>query len=385
MSGGLEAIDAAVLGQPLLPENRTARHWMVGLMIGAQALTLAGLGEVAAERTSQAAPAHTLELTAAPHHHTHAHTPHHHKSAATTAPTHIPTVKKSVTPTHTAKATPLHHKSPTAEARPAARAHLVQDLLSVLKIFADVGWPEGNCDALMPMFVDYARVNINHGKNFTTNQCLDQEVAHLGSIPYGLYVNSGFPGKRRALEAQPKIKKDCQDNQTVSCVAKNWGRRAGMYAVNVAVEHNAYQPDIAIDIETLNAWSKNTDVNVASIKGEMAGLRLGARRHDLPEPNELFYYAPYHWTTITHDWKMEDVPVWLAHGSVGRKTAKAACNNTDHIYNTYEHSGGPLVAVQYPVYGLTFRLPGIGKIVENLDLNVFCEQPNAPAAQARKQ
>jgi hypothetical protein len=107
----------------------------------------------------------------------------------------------------------------------------------------------------------------------------------------------------------------------------------------------------------------------------MAGLRQGARENDLRKPRFSFYYAPYHWTTITGDWRQPKIPVWLAHGPVSYNEAKADCDNKDEVYNTYEHSGGPLEAIQFPVYGLTFKLPGIGKIVEDLDLNVFCRQP----------
>ncbi len=239
-------------------------------------------------------------------------------------------------------------------------------------ISADISWPKNNCKALIPDFVEFGRVGLNGGNNFEENSCLKREVRKFGVLPTSLYVNSGFHSKNYALKQKPQIKEDCP-HQSAACVAKHWGYLAGLFDIQLAIDNHVYEPNIAIDVEgQIPAWSHNKTANTASLKGEIAGLKAGARRAGLIEPMIEFYYAPSGWNAIAGNSQFKHIPVWLAHGHVSKDVARAACDDQDETYHT--HSGGPLVAVQYVVDDLRVQKPKHPNkwVTEDLDLSVAC-------------
>jgi len=149
-----------------------------------------------------------------------------------------------------------------------------------------------------------------------------------------------------------------------------------LFDIQLATDNRVYEPNIAIDVEgQVPAWSKNLKANTASLKGEIAGLKEGARQAGLIDPMIEFYYAPYGWGYITGGAQFKDIPVWLAHGHVSQAEARAACDDQDETYHT--HSGGPLVAVQYVADNLHVQKPKHPNkwVTEDLDLSVACPAP----------
>jgi hypothetical protein len=354
----------------------------VALLAGIQAVTIWAGAEVAEHHETP------QPIVQAPYHHHHAHKhhhAHHHKKVtepdvvSTPAPIITPTaVRQTPSPhsTHSPKEHEAPHASKSSKLHKSAKPDLVvQVQAAVRKIVGDISWPTGNCFALIPDFVTEGRVGINGGKNFTRNPdwCIDKEIRKLGSLLTGIYVNSNYVGREAALAQIPNLKASCKDRQIDHCIAWMWAYNAGRFDIKRAVNKNVYRPDLAIDVE--GPWTTNHEANMAALKGEIAGLKDGARAYHLEKPRITLYYAPYGWLRIMGNLKLPQYDVWLAHGHVDYETAKAACSNTDPVYHTT--SGGKLGSVQY--VGDNIEVWNKKKHrwqSESMDLTVPCPQPN---------
>ncbi len=203
----------------------------------------------------------------------------------------------------------------------------------------DISWP--NCNNLKFQPTSFGIVGVNGGLSFHPNDCIGEE-ATLYRQNLSLYVNTGFPGYPRdqLFKTWPL---NCSSTDT-SCLAYNYGFNAGRYSVNYALEHGVVSNNWWLDVETVNSWTNNPNINSMSLLGEVNSIA------DSLNPNVIGYYTyPPEWKILTDNLK-DNLPNWVASNSNFKNVASEQCSG-------FSFNGGQTILTQY---------------ISKLDLDIAC-------------
>lgn len=193
----------------------------------------------------------------------------------------------------------------------------------------DVSWP--NCGKKLPANQKFSIIGVTGGLDFKPNKCMGEEASQLRNDP-SLYVNTGYPGHEYAKKYQSKPK-NCSTSD-YECLAYNYGFNAGRYAVNYSLENGVVSSKWWLDVEIINSWTNNTNINKAELVGEEQAIRQGVN------PTMIGYYTyPPEWQLLTNNWQ-NYLPTWIASNSNYRNDAINLCK-------TKGFTGGPIYLTQY--------------------------------------
>jgi len=206
----------------------------------------------------------------------------------------------------------------------------------------DVSWP--NCTQKPPADTSWGVVGVTGGLSFKPNPCMATEATWFKQ--YALYINTGYPGRDRALR-YAHTPQTCPSNNEF-CLAYNYGYNAAYYAVRLASQQNMHASWWWLDVETANSWSDDPLVNRASLMGAVAAVR-----HDTLFAHIGYYAYPGQWDLITGKWDGAGLPAWVATGSARQTAATKAC-----LADSF--TTGKVVLGQY---------------VQRLDRNLVCAGP----------
>jgi hypothetical protein len=222
----------------------------------------------------------------------------------------------------------------------------------------DISWPQCGGPVPGPGY-GFGIVGITHGRPFTRNLCLGQQWqwATSGSSAGSVYVNLASPifGDPAGLHGPAG---DCSPVdlpcQTYNHSANNIGA-----ALAYAREAGVDSPMWWLDVETLNRWSVNDDLNALTVRAaaetlQKAGLRAGV------------YSTPYMWRHITGGARL-GLPAWVA-GAPTNAAAPSWCDAPEKDFA----GGGVWLVQSLPVafdvnyacapaltdQAATFRFPG---------------------------
>jgi hypothetical protein len=178
----------------------------------------------------------------------------------------------------------------------------------------DVSWP--NCNIKDVPVNTFGIVGVNGGLSFHPNHCLGYEAAQYRRN-LSLYVNTGFPGSPYDSKFM-SLPLEC-GSVDVNCLAYNYGYNAGKYAVNYSLSQGVVSNSWWLDVESINSWSDNTQVNRSSISGEIQAIK------DSLKPSLIgFYGFPAGWSLLTSNWHLQ-YPDWVATNSNFKNVAVQAC------------------------------------------------------------
>ena len=205
----------------------------------------------------------------------------------------------------------------------------------------------------------------NDGRSFTTNPCLEAELAWAKRLPAApaFYANTGNPGPARAKHwplgrTTPRVCSSSSPNSR-GC-AYDYGWTAAMQSYSVAVDaaqrlhhvsranaqRRAANVDWWLDVETMNSWQSSDGAVTAAgqlrdaetLRGEIDAL------HAVGIAKVGVYSTPYQWQTIVgtsgsiHAW-FAGVPQWLA-GYASFSGASEGCD-------AHGFTGGTVRMTQY--------------------------------------
>jgi hypothetical protein len=198
----------------------------------------------------------------------------------------------------------------------------------------DVSWPQcGRALAGLPRGRHgYAIVGLTRGHLYSVNECVTEEVRwsmENGALG-GLYINTDYPA-------------DGQDPY-------RFGLEGARQAVRDAKALGVSAPLWWLDVETVNHWSPDVNLNRLVVQGvidgvQESGLHIGV------------YSTAYQWGVVTGGMALPGVPLWIATGGSIADGAPT-CANTAKAF-----AGGVPYLVQF--------------LHEGLDGNVLC-----PAGEA---
>jgi len=193
----------------------------------------------------------------------------------------------------------------------------------------DVSWP--NCGEKLPTNQDFAIIGVTGGLDFRPNKCIGEEASQLRNDP-SFYVNTGYPGHIYADKYQSNPK-NCS-LRDYECLAYNYGFNAGRYAVNYSLENGVVSNKWWLDVETINSWTSNPNINKAELVGEEQAIKQGVN------PTMIGYYTyPPEWQMLTNNWQNK-LPTWVASNSNYRNDAINLCGSKGF-------TGGPIYLTQY--------------------------------------
>lgn len=196
----------------------------------------------------------------------------------------------------------------------------------------DVSWPKQNCEVVQKARppAAFGIVGVNHGLDFTYNDCLSRETSAFSN--YSLYLNTGYPGISYGLKYQT-YPKHCQefDNQ---CLAYNYGFNDAKKSISYANLNNAHATQWWLDVETDNSWTNNPFVNVSELQGMIAAIKKYTFISQIG-----FYSLQAQWSIITGNWD-NDYLAWTATGAYSQTKAQQACKDPSF-------TGGKLLLAQY--------------------------------------
>ena len=160
-------------------------------------------------------------------------------------------------------------------------------------------------------------------------------------VPLSFYINMKYPSGLTKFEAMNGPAGDC-DDQDIGCQAVNYGYKTADHAVRQVQALGVSSQMWWLDIETMNTWSNNSDLNMIVIDAALdyfqaAGLPVG------------IYSTPMQWRVIAGDFE-PGVPVWTA-GATSAAAAPRHCQSGGF-------AGGEVLMVQY--------------IKDNFDHNYVC-------------
>jgi hypothetical protein len=160
-----------------------------------------------------------------------------------------------------------------------------------------------------PPGASFTVLGVNHGKAFSTNQCLANEW-QLGVKPRALYLNTGYNP-----DNSTHITNACQSSAASSGLS---GAYATAYAIGcsesdfslgqVSAVLGSWQPLMWwLDVETGNSWSgTDLDLNRAALKGAL--VRLAQTGLDVG-----VYSTASQWQSITGGWTNSGISAdWVA-------------------------------------------------------------------------
>jgi hypothetical protein len=233
----------------------------------------------------------------------------------------------------------------------------------------DVSYPL--CGLPLPAGAPFAIVGVNGGLANTANPCLATELAWAAATPgltspaqppASLYLNTADPGPRVADWPTPAGGSAggstpygaCDGTWSTACAYLYGAQRAAVSYQSVASANAGVSPAFApwwLDVETVSSWARPSDlaawaaVNVASIQGFVAGLRLSGAGAPVG-----FYSTAAQWGAITGldaagtpSRLPASAPDWVA-GTGTLSDAQAHCQDS--------FTGGPVRLAQYAAGGL---------------------------------
>ncbi len=209
----------------------------------------------------------------------------------------------------------------------------------------DISYPQ--CGAPYPANPAFAIVGVNGGRVFSTNPCLQSQLAWGKGSAAEVYLNTGNPGPALSSfwpggQTTPRVC-DAANPDTADC-AYDYGWNAAQYSWNQVAEAYAAlgittSPAATawwLDVETSNSWRSDAALNVAALEGQLEYLRSVAGVTKLG-----FYSTTAQWGEITGGTKaFSAYPSWGA-GAPSEKAARTHCVTTPGF------TGGRLAMVQY--------------------------------------
>lgn len=193
----------------------------------------------------------------------------------------------------------------------------------------DISWP--NCNNLKFTPLSFGIVGVNGGLSFSANPCLGTEST-LYRQNLSLYINTGFPGAPYDLRFQ-SWPLNCQISNTY-CLAYNYGFNAGEYAINYELSRGVVSNNWWLDVESINSWSTNPNLNKNSLIGEFNAINVSVK------PNTIGYYSNLSdWESITGGWQNKSVS-WVATNSNYKIMAENECKRINF-------NGGKTLLTQY--------------------------------------
>jgi hypothetical protein len=185
----------------------------------------------------------------------------------------------------------------------------------------DISYP--NCRTQLPR-TGFFVVGINGGKPFTANPCFRSQFAHAQRDrgPFSVYLNTGYDRKllRRTSPA-------CRRLGTAQDVAVAAQRAYALGCSEAASAVSLLGPIVPpglywLDVERSNPWSRNTSLNIATIRGMLDYLHAQS-----PRPLVGVYSSRSWWREITGGWRTLNVPEWVPAGVGGARACSGAFAN----------------------------------------------------------
>lgn len=205
------------------------------------------------------------------------------------------------------------------------------------RLVPDVSWP--NC-SLKVQKAEAGIVGITGGLANRPNPCLAYQAERFNQL--SVYVNTGYPGTKRALKFQ-NSPKQCSVSDS-KCLAYNYGYNSGRYDIDLSLKNAVIAKNWWLDVETENSWDDSTSVNRAALTGTLDVLMRFVSQQNLG-----FYSYPGQWNLLTGHWR-NGYPAWVATGSSRAEDAINACKGPSF-------TGGQIV---------------YGQFTPSLDQNYFC-------------
>ncbi len=194
----------------------------------------------------------------------------------------------------------------------------------------DISYPQ--CGKDYPENPAHAVIGINGGRPFTDNPCFahQYEWALENYAKPAVYMNLSYlTEKNRQFALNGPWQCDEADD---SCLSYNLGYQAAVFSYD-NIENIKTKPSMWwLDIETMNTWSQNKELNKLVIQGALDFL------NENYQPVGI-YSTNYQWETIAGDYKPH-LPVWAA-GAKNKETASLKC------HQAYAFTGGKVLMVQY--------------------------------------
>jgi hypothetical protein len=192
-----------------------------------------------------------------------------------------------------------------AEAAPAEVAPVAPPAALANPYGNDVSWPQ--CDGPTPTNKGFGIVGVTGGRPFTRNRCLDAQWqwATSGGSAGSVYVNLASPayGEPAALHGPAG---DCS-LVDLPCQTYNHSASNVEDALAYARASGVDTPMVWLDVEVLNRWSVNDDLNALTVKAAAETLRKHGIRAGV-------YSTPYMWRVITGGAR-NGLPAWVAGAS----------------------------------------------------------------------
>jgi hypothetical protein len=207
----------------------------------------------------------------------------------------------------------------------------------------DISYPQ--CDKEYPPDPAFAVIGVNGGRPFTDNPCFLHQYtwAQEQYAKPAVYMNLSYisPKNRENAFNGPW---QCEEFNE-SCLAYNYGYQAALFSYD-NVENIKTKPGMWwLDIETMNTWSEDTELNKLVIQGAIDFLHSKNQTIGV-------YSTNFQWKTIAGDFK-PGLAVWTA-GAKNRETASLRCQPS------YAFTGGRVQMVQY--------------VENNFDHNYLCSK-----------
>jgi hypothetical protein len=165
----------------------------------------------------------------------------------------------------------------------------------------DMSWPQ--CGQALPAPGSFTVVGITGGKAYTHNPCI-AELARWGrGTPLSAYINvNGIPGP--GLGAALQGPAGSCPNDDLHCQAYNYGYHDVTDAI--ADAHSAgFETNMWwLDVETMNSWSSDRDLNARVIDGALDAVAANGGQSGV-------YSTAYQWGVIAGGYT-PGVPVWVA-------------------------------------------------------------------------
>jgi hypothetical protein len=171
----------------------------------------------------------------------------------------------------------------------------------------DISFP--NCREALPASGGFWIIGVNGGRPLTTNRCFQLEYTHSqtpGGSPLAVYLNTGYS---RSLLG--RVTPACRAAAAATRLAT---ARARAYALGCSEGEQSLQAlaglpapaAVWLDVETSNAWSTATALNVSTLQGLIDTLDREA-----PATTIGIYSNRRWWHRITRDWQLPALPEWL--------------------------------------------------------------------------
>ena len=210
----------------------------------------------------------------------------------------------------------------------------------------DISWPQ--CDgAKPPDDGGWAIIGVTGGRAFKYNRCLGEQWKWAtNGRAAGVYINVNFPRGEHELSRGYSSVHQPECNGAISCIAWNFGWNGAQDALAYAAANDVKVPFVWLDVEQLNYWAPQPELNAVVIRGAIEAVRSAGMEVGI-------YSTPYQWKKIAGA-EAPGVPVWTA-GAANLDAAALYCIDRGF-------GGGPAVLVQLLPEQFDFNLacPGAG-------------------------